>query len=80
MKKVRNILLISGMFVLLVGAGLSFMQYQPWANYALIGGAALIIIRGFLRSEPESNCQCDCQSSKESDKSEQENTKNPDEQ
>ena len=69
MKKVRNVLLISGMFVLLVGAGLSMMQYQPWANYTLIGGAALIIIRGFLRSEPENNCQ-----------NEQENTKNSDEQ
>ena len=49
MQKVRYILLIVGMLLLLAGAVLSIMQYQPWANYVLIAGAALIIIRGFIR-------------------------------
>ena len=50
MNKLKSAFLIIGMVLLLIGAGLSFMQYQPWANYVLIAGAALIIIRGFIRS------------------------------
>lgn len=49
MKK-SNIFLISGMIVLLVGAILSICKVQPYANYVLIAGAFLIIIRGALRT------------------------------
>lgn len=49
------------MLLLLAGAVLSIMQYQPWANYVLIAGAALIIIRGFIRvdnnNEPKNEPQ-----------------------
>ncbi len=49
MKK-SNIFLISGMIVLLAGAILSICKVQPCANYVLIAGALLIIIRGALRT------------------------------
>ena len=49
MKK-SNIFLISGMIVLLIGAILSICKVQPYANYVLIEGAFLIIIRGALRT------------------------------
>ena len=51
MNKLKNAFLIAGMVLLLIGAILSIMQYQPWANYVLIAGAALIIIRGFIRAD-----------------------------
>lgn len=51
MNKLKNTFLIAGMVLLLIGAVLSIMQYQPWANYVLIAGAALIIIRGFIRAD-----------------------------
>lgn len=38
------------MIVLLVGAILSICKVQPYANYVLIAGAFLIIIRGALRT------------------------------
>ncbi len=49
MKK-SNIFLISGMIVLVIGAVLSVCKVQPYANYVLIAGAVLIIIRGALRT------------------------------
>ncbi len=49
MKK-SNIFLISGMIVLLIGAILSVCKVQPYANYVLIAGAFLIIIRGAIRT------------------------------
>lgn len=49
MKK-SNIFLISGMIVLLIGAILSICKVQPYANYVLIAGAVLIIIRGAIRT------------------------------
>ena len=55
MNKLKNIFLIAGMVLLLIGAILSIMQYQPWANYVLIAGAALIIIRGFIRADNNKN-------------------------
>lgn len=55
MNKLKNTFLIAGMVLLLIGAVLSIMQYQPWANYVLIAGAALIIIRGFIRADNNKN-------------------------
>lgn len=49
MKK-SNIFLLSGMVALLMGAILSVCDIQPYANYVLIGGAILIIIRGAIRT------------------------------
>lgn len=49
MKK-SNIFLIAGMALLLIGAILSVCDVQPYANYVLIAGAFLVIIRGALRT------------------------------
>ena len=47
--KWSKILLITGGVVLLAGAVLSVFGVEPWANYVLIAGAAIIIIRGAIR-------------------------------
>ena len=44
-----KILLIAGGVVLLAGVVLSICGVEPWANYVLIAGAAIIIIRGAVR-------------------------------
>ena len=44
-----KILLIAGGVALLAGAVLSICGVEPWANYVLIAGAAIIIIRGAVR-------------------------------
>lgn len=49
MKKWSNILTIIGFVVLLAGAVMSLCGVEPWANYVLIAGAAVIVIRGALR-------------------------------
>lgn len=49
-----NIILIIGLVILAVGAGLSIAKIEPWADYVLIAGAAVVIIRGFVR-EREKN-------------------------
>lgn len=47
--KWSKILLMAGGVVLLAGAVLSLCHVEPWANYVLIAGAAIIIIRGAIR-------------------------------
>ena len=49
MKK-SSIILIIGLVILAVGAGLSVAKIEPWADYVLIAGAAVVIIRGFIRN------------------------------
>lgn len=44
-----KILLIAGGVVLLAGAVLSICGVEPWANYVLIAGVVIIIIRGAVR-------------------------------
>ena len=48
--KLSNILLIIGLVVLAVGAALSVAKIEPWADYVLIAGAAIVIIRVFIRN------------------------------
>lgn len=48
--KLSTIILIIGLIVLAVGAGLSIAKIEPWADYVLIAGAAIVIIRGFIRN------------------------------
>jgi hypothetical protein len=48
--KLSSIILIIGMIILAVGAGLSVAKIEPWADYVLIAGAAVIVIRGFIRN------------------------------
>ena len=45
-----TIILIIGLVILAVGAGLSVAKVEPWANYVLIAGAIVVIIRGFVRT------------------------------
>ena len=42
--------MIIGFVILAVGAGLSIAKIDPWADYVLIAGAAVVIIRGFIRN------------------------------
>lgn len=39
-----------GMVILAIGAGLSIAKIEPWADYVLILGAAVVVIRGFVRN------------------------------
>ena len=48
--KLSNIILIIGMGILAIGAGLSVAKIEPWADYVLIAGAAVVVIRGFIRN------------------------------
>ena len=48
--KLSSIILIIGLIILAVGAALSVAKIEPWADYVLIAGAVVVIIRGFVRS------------------------------
>ena len=48
--KLSNWILLIGAIVLLAGAVLSVMEIEPWANYVLIAGAAIVLVRGFIRT------------------------------
>lgn len=48
--KLSTIILIVGAVILAVGAGLSIAKIEPWADYVLIAGAAVVVIRGFIRN------------------------------
>lgn len=53
-----SIILIIGLVILAVGAALSVAKIEPWADYVLIAGAAVVIIRGFIRNhEKDDNDQ-----------------------
>ena len=57
MKK-SSIILIIGLVILAVGAGLSIAKIEPWADYVLIAGALVVIARGFVRThEKDDNDQ-----------------------
>jgi len=45
-----SIILIVGLVILGIGAGLSIAKIEPWADYVLIAGAVVVIIRGFIRN------------------------------
>ena len=44
-----SIILIIGLVILAVGAALSVAKIQPYADYVLVAGAVVVIIRGFVR-------------------------------
>ena len=48
--KLSSIILLIGIVILAVGAALSVAKIEPWANYVLIAGAAIVIARGFVRT------------------------------
>lgn len=49
MKK-STIILIIGLIIVAVGAGLSVAKIEPYADYVLVAGAVVVIIRGFIRN------------------------------
>ena len=55
--KTSNIILIIGGIILAVGAGLSIAKIEPWADYVLLAGAAVIVIRGFIRNHERDDRQ-----------------------
>lgn len=48
-KKKSQIVLIIGLIVLLVGAIMSFTPWKDYANYVLVAGLLIIVVRGSLR-------------------------------
>lgn len=48
--KLSQIFLIVGLVVLLAGCVLSYCKVEPYADYVLVAGALLVILRGALRS------------------------------
>jgi len=47
--KTGKILLIVGLIIVAVGAILSTQDIEPYADYALIAGAVLVVISGSFR-------------------------------
>jgi positive regulator of sigma E activity len=52
-----SIILIIGLVILAVGAALSVAKIEPWADYVLLVGAAVVIIRGFIRNHEKDDRQ-----------------------
>ena len=48
--KISQVFLIAGLIVLLIGAILTFTTWNEYANYVLVAGLILMVIRGALRS------------------------------
>ena len=48
-----SIIMIIGLVILAVGAALSIAKIEPYADYVLITGAVVIIIRGFIRNHED---------------------------
>ena len=48
--KLSTKILLVGAIIVAVGAGLSLANIQPYADYVLLTGAVLIVIRGFIRN------------------------------
>ena len=56
--KLSSKILIAGAVILLVGAGLSLADIEPYADYLLLAGAVIILIRGFIRNhERDDKCE-----------------------
>jgi hypothetical protein len=55
--KLSNIILIIGIVILAVGAALSVAKIEPYADYVLIAGAIVVIIRGFIRNHERNDRQ-----------------------
>ncbi len=44
--KISNVLMITGLCLLLAGAVMSLLKIQPYSDWFLIAGALIIIVRG----------------------------------
>jgi len=48
-----SIILIIGIVILAIGAALSVAKIEPYADYVLIAGAIIVVIRGIVREREE---------------------------
>lgn len=48
--RVSSIVLMVGALIAATGAALSLAGIEPYADYVLVTGAVLIVIRGFIRN------------------------------
>jgi len=56
--KLSTILLLIGASIAAVGAALSMANMEPYADYLLLAGAVIILIRGFIRNhERDDKCE-----------------------
>ena len=51
--RTSSILLIIGLVILAVGAALSVAKMEPYADYVLIVGAIVVVIRGLVRERED---------------------------
>ena len=51
--KKSQILLIIGLIVLLVGAVMTFTPWKEYANYVLVAGLLVIVIRGSMKARED---------------------------
>ncbi len=52
-KKKSQILLIIGLIILLAGAILTFTPWKEYANYVLVAGLLIIIVRGSIKARED---------------------------
>jgi len=52
-KKKSQILLIIGLIILLAGAILTFTPWKEYANYVLVAGLLIIIVRGSMKARED---------------------------
>jgi len=55
--KLSSIILIIGLIILAAGAALSMAKIEPYADYVLIAGAVIVVIRGFIRNHEKDDRQ-----------------------
>lgn len=48
--KISNVLMITGLCLLLTGAVMSLLKIQPYSDWVLIAGALVVIVRGSVRA------------------------------
>ena len=53
MKKKSQILLIIGLIILLAGAILTFTPWKEYANYVLVAGLLVIVVRGSMKARED---------------------------
>lgn len=53
--RLSSIILIIGLVILGIGAAMSVKNIEPWADYVLIAGAVVVIIRGFIRNHEKND-------------------------
>lgn len=52
-KKKSQILLIIGLIILLAGAVLTFTSWKEYANYVLVAGLLIIVVRGSMKARED---------------------------